>query len=136
ELSFQAEDDAISRLLAESVRCGHFDPERLEAAIRRHEGRPGVGRLKQIADYYRPLPDRKSEYERDWDREHARRPEIPPCERNVIFHGWELDCHWPEQKVALELDGRHFHTAQLDFEKDRRKDTALQIRQQKPMPAS
>jgi len=135
ELSRQASEYEIRELLAESVRTAQFDPEALEAAIQRHSSRPGVRKLKRIADYYRPLPDCKSEFEREWDREHARRPEIPPCERNVKLGIWEVDCHWPEQRVALELDGRRFHSAQQDFERDRRKDTALQLLHQKPMRA-
>ncbi|MHB8695889.1 MAG: hypothetical protein ACYDHH_32135 [Solirubrobacteraceae bacterium] len=136
ELSKRTPTAEIEQLIAESVRTGQFKPEALEAAIRRHDHRPGVGKLKTIADYYRPLPDRKSELERMFDREHARRPEIPPCERNVIIDGWEIDCHWPQQRVALELDGRRYHTATQDFDKDRRKDTALQLLHLKPMRAS
>src|SRR6202034_1033586 len=92
-------------------------------------------------DYYRPLGDRKSELERMFQREHAHRREIPPCERNVELtdtHGvvWEVDCLWREQGVALELDGRRFHAAQRDYDKDRRKDTALQLMRISPMRAS
>jgi very-short-patch-repair endonuclease len=136
EVSRRAPAAEIEELIAESVRTGQFQPDALEAAIRRHEHRPGVGKLKNIADYYRPLPDRKSELERMFDREHAKRPEIPPCERNIKIDVWEIDCHWPEQKVALELDGRRYHTAEQDFDKDRRKDTALQLLHLKPMRAS
>ncbi|MHB8695686.1 MAG: hypothetical protein ACYDHH_31080 [Solirubrobacteraceae bacterium] len=126
----------IEHLIAEAVRTDQLDPHALEAAIQRHKHRRGVALLKAVADYYRPLPDRKSELERMFDREHAKRPEIPPCERNVIIDGWEIDCHWPQQRVALELDGRRYHTALQDVDRDRRKDTALQLLHLKPMRAS
>ncbi len=40
-------------------------------------------------------------------------------------NGWELDCYWPEHKLAVELDGRNYHTAVKDMERDRYKDTQL-----------
>jgi very-short-patch-repair endonuclease len=41
--------------------------------------------------------------------------------------GWELDVAFVAQKVALELDGRPYHIAVQDFDKDRRKDRKLTI---------
>lgn len=38
---------------------------------------------------------------------------------------YEIDCLWPQQRVAVELDGRAAHARTLAFEEDRRKDTAL-----------
>jgi hypothetical protein len=135
DLAAKASAVQIEELIAEAVRNDVFEPLAFEAALLRHSSRRGVARLRAVADYYRPLPDRKSEFERDWDREHAKRPEIPPCERNVVIDGWEIDCCWRTQGVALELDGRRYHTALQDFEKDRRKDTALQLMRLKPMRA-
>jgi hypothetical protein len=132
----RADRQTLKDLLAAAVRNNVFDPEALEKIIRRHDRQPGVGTLKRVADFYRPLPDRKSELERMFDREHARRPEIPPCERNVIVDGWEIDCLWREHGVALELDGRRYHAALQDFDRDRRKDTALQLMRLLPMRAS
>ena len=136
ELSRRGRANQLERILTDAVHADVFDPDALEALIGRHEGQPGVGKLKRLADYYRPLPDRKSELERMFDAEHARRPEIPPCERNAQIGIWEIDCWWEQQRVALELDGRRFHAAQADFEKDRRKDTALQLMRVAPMRAS
>jgi very-short-patch-repair endonuclease len=53
--------------------------------------------------------------------------------RNVHIDGWEIDGWWPEQRVVLELDGRAYHTAVQDMERDRLKDTKLQILGIKPM---
>lgn len=136
EVAADADRAELDELLAAAVRNDGFHPQRLEAALQRHGGRRGLARLKATADYYRPLPDRKSELERDFDREHSRRPEIPACERNVVLHGWEIDCLWREQGVVLELDGRRYHTARLDFDKDRHKDTALQLKGLRPMRVS
>jgi very-short-patch-repair endonuclease len=53
--------------------------------------------------------------------------------RNMHIDDWEIDCWWPEQRVALELDGRAYHVAVRDMERDRLKDTKLQIMGIKPM---
>ena len=39
---------------------------------------------------------------------------------------WEIDCYWPEHELALELDGRPYHTVIEDIERDNRKNTWLQ----------
>ena len=38
---------------------------------------------------------------------------------------WEVDRYYRREKVALELDGRNFHQAERDREKDRIKDAKL-----------
>ena len=126
----------LKQLLTEAVRTDTFDPNALEQMLGRHPRMPGVAMLKEVADYYRPLPDRKSELERMFQRDHARHPEIPPCDRNVMIGKWEVDCWWPDHRLALELDGRRYHAAQADFEKDRYKDTQLQLMVIRPMRIS
>ena len=50
---------------------------------------------------------------------------IPPPLRNVFIDGWELDCYWPEHRLVVELDGRPYHVAVRDMERDKRKDAKL-----------
>jgi very-short-patch-repair endonuclease len=38
---------------------------------------------------------------------------------------YEVDCLWPEQGVAVELDGRAAHARVTAFEEDRARDAAL-----------
>lgn len=42
---------------------------------------------------------------------------IPGPQRNVHVGGWELDRYWPEFTLAVELDGRNYHTAVRDTER-------------------
>ena len=72
----------------------------------------------------RPRPKRKSGLERAFDALIAG-TEIPPPLRNVIVEGWELDCYWPEHRLAVELDGRPYHVAVRDIERDKHKDAKL-----------
>ena len=123
----KAESDAeLDRLITLAARKRLLNMDAIEAALERHERRPGLARLKLALGRYRPQPDRKSELERAFDRWLPMHPEIPEPVRNVHIGGWEIDCWWPDQRVALELDGRPYHIAVKDMERDRVKDTKLQ----------
>ena len=76
---------------------------------------------------YLPQHRRKSGLERSFDRWLSGHPEIPQPQRNVFLGPWEIDCYWPEQRLALELDGRRYHIVVKEIERDRRKDAWLQI---------
>jgi hypothetical protein len=133
ELAKTESDTELDRLITLAVRRRLLNIDAVEAAIVRHQRRPGLGRLQRALGRYRPQPDRKSELERDFDRWLAAHPEIPEPQRNVHINGWEIDCWWPEHRVALELDGRPYHVAATDMERDRLKDTKLQRIGIKPM---
>ena len=40
--------------------------------------------------------------------------------------GYEVDAFWPAQKLIVEIDGWRYHSSRRAFERDRRKDAALQ----------
>jgi hypothetical protein len=133
ELAPRETPTELRRLLTEAVHRRLLNLDAIEEALARHARRPGLARLKAALRAYRPRPDRKSELERGFDAWLLEHPEIPEPSRNVYIDGWEIDCWWPEQRVVLELDGRDYHTAVQEMERDRLKDTKLQIRGIKPM---
>jgi very-short-patch-repair endonuclease len=49
--------------------------------------------------------------------------------KNVVLedgpYRWELDCYWPDHGLVVELDGRPYHIAVRDMEKDKFKDGKL-----------
>lgn len=120
-------------MIDEGVRKHVFDHANVRAALERHADRPGILNLKAAYADYQPRPDRKSGLERAFDRLLAQHPEIPEPLRNIYMDIWELDCYWPEQAVSLELDGRPYHIAVRDMERDRRKDAYLLTRGIKPL---
>jgi very-short-patch-repair endonuclease len=126
EVAKKETDAELDRLITLAARKRLLDPDAMEAVLERHQRRPGIGRLKWALRRYRPQPDRTSDLERAFDAWLRQHPEIPEPLRNVDIDGWEIDCWWPEQKVALELDGRPYHVAVKDMERDRLKDTKLQ----------
>ncbi len=115
----------LERLITLSARKKLLDINAVERALARHAGRPGVGILKAAFRGYRPGPDRKSGLERDFDRALARNPDIPPPQKNVTVEGWELDNYWPQYGLDVELDGRPYHIAVADIEKDKYRDAKL-----------
>ncbi len=98
----------------------------VEAALARHARRPGLGRLRQaLAGYTRPDSSR-SGLERDFDDLPRRHPEIPQPRRNVRLGVWEIDRWWPDHRLVVEPDGRPYHVAVADMERDRIKNAELQ----------
>lgn len=128
EVAARETETELERLMTEAIRRDLVNVLELEAVLGRHRCRPGMAKLKRALAAYRPSPGRRSNLERafaGWLGEH---PEIPVPQRNVRLGLWEIDCYWPEQRLAVELDGRAYHIAATDFERDRIKDAWLQRR--------
>jgi very-short-patch-repair endonuclease len=51
---------------------------------------------------------------------------LPLPETNQLVLGWEVDCLWREQRAVLEIDALHTHRDPAVFERDRRKQNALE----------
>ena len=115
----------LDRLITLAVRKRLLDLEKMQSALTRYGRRPGVNKLKAALKDYLPRPERKSGLERAFDELLARHPEVPPPQRNVYVEGWEIDCYWPEQRLAVELGGRPYHIVAKEIERDRLKDAKL-----------
>jgi hypothetical protein len=98
----------------------------LAATLDRNKHHRGIAGVKRAAAAYLPHPGRKSKLEQSFDRWLNKHPELPTPQRNIHLGPWEIDCYWPQQRLALELDGREFHIAAQEFERDRLKDAWLQ----------
>ena len=111
------------RLLRPDLRSGRTD---VAEALARHERWPGAAKLHAALAYYLRTTSRKSDLEIAFDRFLLKHPEFPEPQRNIQIGRWEIDCFWPEHKLVVELDGRPYHIAARDMERDRIKDVALQ----------
>lgn len=127
ELAPREHPAELRRLVTQAVRRRVLAFDELEHAFERHARRPGVKALKAATRAYRPAPERKSGFEVAFDGWLEQHPDIPPPLRNVHIGPWEVDCYWPDHQLAVELDGRAYHIAAGDFEKDRVKDADLQL---------
>ncbi len=118
----------IKRLITEAARHDLLQIEPLEQTLARHAGQPGIPLLAELLGDYVWNPRDRSELERQFAAFLARHPELPEPLTNVHLGPWEIDFHWPEQRLAVELDGRLYHQAVQDRERDNAKDIWLQKR--------
>jgi very-short-patch-repair endonuclease len=58
--------------------------------------------------------------------ERIRSAGLPLPETNQVVLGWEVDCLWRDQRAVLEIDAWHTHRDAGAFERDRRKQNALE----------
>jgi very-short-patch-repair endonuclease len=56
-----------------------------------------------------------------------RRARLPEPLVNTRVAGYRVDFYWPRQHLVVEVDGYQFHSSQLRFERDRKKDAALHL---------
>jgi hypothetical protein len=121
----------LERLVTEAVRKRLLRPDAadgrasLEATLARHPRHPGMGTLAAVLATYRRTESHKSQLELAFDRIIAQHPDIPDPQRNIHIDIWEIDRFWPGHRLAVELDGRPYHVAARDMERDRVKDAAL-----------
>jgi very-short-patch-repair endonuclease len=116
----------LQRLIRESIRTGQFDRAALHRELEAHARRPGVAIARAALDRYLPgSEDRRSWLETQFQRHALSDPRLLVPLYNQRLLGFEIDVMWPEQRVTLELDGRPYHTAVEDFDRDRGKDRTL-----------
>lgn len=102
-----------------------------DAALRtigtRYPGHPGLRRLGSLL---------RTDVDRGFSRSRAERMLVQlireaGLERpllNAQAGGFEVDAHWPRQRLVVEFDGYAFHGDRRAFEQDRRKWALLQTR--------
>jgi hypothetical protein len=121
-----ASTDDLHTLAEAAARKNLLNIDELVATLDRDAGRRGTARVIAACAAYLPHPGRKSILEQSFDRWLAVHPQIPEPQRNIHLGPWEIDCYWADHQLALELDGREFHIAAQEFERDRLKDAWLQ----------
>ncbi len=117
----------LERALERAEELRRFDLAEVDACLERHRGRRGAGRLRAAIADARPADPRTL---RSWleravlaliDEHGLPRPAV-----NLDLHGWEVDLHWPRQRVAVELDGWGAHRTRARFERDHARDLDLE----------
>ena len=97
--------------------------ESLADTVERHPRRRGLAGARALLAEG-PAPTR-SEAERRL-LELVRAADLPRPLVNERVAGFEVDLHWPEARVVVEVDGFAFHGTRSAFERDRRRDAELQ----------
>lgn len=94
--------------------------ERVLASARR-----GAGRLRRILGLHTPgsTATRSGAEERVLAR--LRTTGLPAARVNARFGPWEIDFFWPAQRLAVEIDGRAFHSSPWAVARDAERDAWL-----------
>jgi very-short-patch-repair endonuclease len=116
----------LRRALEAADRLDLLHIEELTRLREQRRGRKGTGRLRSLLARHRPLPDTRSELERRFLRL-CQDAGLPMPAVNVPVEGLEVDFLWPDLRLVVELDGYAFHRDRAAFERDRRRDAALQL---------
>lgn len=105
-------------------------PEPFLASIAGISGRVGTGRLRRALEAYVDVAAVESELEARVQRI-LHRSDLPRgvCQYPVRISGaiYRLDHAWPDQKVAVEIDGFEFHSSRDAFERDRVRRNRLEV---------
>jgi very-short-patch-repair endonuclease len=106
------------------------DPLSVAELLRRYSRRTGTAALKRLIEDKTIGTDiTRSELERRFlaflDDHGLPRPRVNAL-IEVGGRALEIDCTWPEQRLAVELDDRATHATSAAFERDRARDRILQ----------
>jgi very-short-patch-repair endonuclease len=117
----------LERAFEEAEGLGRLDRTRLAQLCMGSSGRRGTRTLRTLlAVRSLPMTETRSRLEQRF-LQFCRDRDLPIPAVNVPVAGYEVDCLWPEQRVAVELDSWAHHGDRTSFEADRRRDTHIQI---------
>ena len=128
DLAPLSSDRAVERMIdeAEARRLGVGAS--LPALLERYPRRPGAPRIRRVLAARGALGLTRSELEERFlallRRRGLREPRLNAPVR-VAGHPYELDCFWPDLRLAVELDGYRFHAGRSSFRDDRIRDRRL-----------
>lgn len=113
----------VRRALASADYKGILDLKAVEAIIGR--GRAGTKRLRLALTRHQPeLARTKSRLERMF-LAICEQQGWPTPDVNEYIAGWQVDALWPDERIAVELDGHGNHHTPAQLRRDRRKELAL-----------
>jgi very-short-patch-repair endonuclease len=119
--------DRLSRAIERADQRDPLDIRAMESLLSRCANHPGRRRLATALENYRPTQHlfRSPMEKRFYDA--CRDADLPPPEMNTWVGEYEVDACWPQYGLAVELDSRTWHETRAAFERDRRRDRALQL---------
>jgi very-short-patch-repair endonuclease len=121
-----AREDQVRRAFEEAERQRLLDMRAVDALLERSSGRRGQRVLRAVMAESVPMEFTRTDLERAF-LELCRQAGLPRPAMNVWVAGCEVDAVWPEHGLAVEVDSYEFHRTRAAFERDRKRDTALQL---------
>lgn len=114
----------LELVVAAAERSGLIGDGDLPALPERYARRPGMAMLRKFVRDRANLEFTRSEAERRC-LSLLLEAGLPRPRTNFRLGPYEIDLFWPEERVAVEIDGWAFHGTRSQFEGDRRKDAWL-----------
>lgn len=116
--------DWLEKMVERAEELELFDLRAVEDLLTRTVGHHGHGRLRRAIALYKPASFTRSGLEKRW-LELVLEAGLPQPHMNYVEQGFELDCYWPEQRFAVELDVFETHGTRAAFERDRKRQEDL-----------
>jgi Protein of unknown function (DUF559) len=124
--------EVVESLIREMEFLELRDALSLRDLVRRYPRRRGVARVRLALDRIKDEPEGRRR--RGLEERFApflRRRDLPiPCFNDWITANgkrYQVDCHWPEVKEIVELDGWQGHKTRTAFREDRARDRRLRV---------
>lgn len=121
-----ADRRSLERAFEEAERLRLLDLTALERVCARGPGRRAQRPIRDLLSRERSTGVLRSPLESDFGsfcREHG----LPSPATNAYVLGLEVDAVWPVARLVVELDGFAYHGHRAAFERDRKRDAALQV---------
>jgi very-short-patch-repair endonuclease len=119
------DSNTFERAVEDAFAQKRVTERQLRSLIARTPGRRGGAIVTAFLDYRGDAGYTRSRAE-DLMRRLAKRARLPQPKANDKVHGYEVDFHWPDHRVIVEVDSWKHHAGRLAFERDRRKWAALE----------
>jgi very-short-patch-repair endonuclease len=120
--------DRILRAVREAEYLKLLDLDPLIAAVERANGRRNLTELHQALERHTPGQFVRDELEHRFQELRHRgglKEPLTNVKVKTSRRTYTVDCLWPDEGVAVELDGRAAHIRAAAFEEDRARDAAL-----------
>lgn len=98
----------------------------VEEVCERGYGRRALKPIRRLLAEARAAQITRSPLEDDFAA-FCRAHDLPTPSFNTTVLGFEVDALWPNERLAAELDSWEFHRHRAAFERDRARDTTLQV---------
>ena len=117
----------LKRAFERAERLRIIDHRKLREAVDRMRGTPGAATMRRLLGYDpRPATETRSEMEIAF-LELVTGAGLPPYQRNVLVHGYDVDAYWPEANLVVELQSYTWHSDPEAFERDHAKLAQLRV---------
>ncbi len=116
----------VDRMIERSMILRVFDLNEMRRTLVRARGRKGTHTIHSLLARFSEVPPTRSELERLFLDLTETLPIDPPIVNGRIGD-YEVDFHWPKDRVIVEFDGRETHDTPYGWERDHERDLELEL---------